>query len=73
MGTALFGLCICAISGWNLWTGLQPDGEFLTRWPFPPADRDHPILFWSAAFGCMLGVAIGFGMVLYGVLSSILY
>src|ERR1700679_2930410 len=45
MGTVPIGLCISAVCAWNLWFGLRPDGGVTTRWPFPPANRDHPILF----------------------------
>jgi hypothetical protein len=61
----IFGLCVAAVAGWNLWTGLRPGGEFITRWPFPPADRKHPTLFWYAALGNLLGIAIGLGLAAY--------
>ncbi|GEM_PF-5669462 len=73
MGTALLGLCICAVCGWNLWAAIQPGGEFPTGLLSPPADHDHPIVFWSAAAGTMIGFVAGLGIALYSILSSILY
>ncbi|HEY2069536.1 MAG TPA: hypothetical protein VGG48_08290 [Rhizomicrobium sp.] len=52
------GLVFLLLVVWCLWRAFQPGGEFSSRWPMPPIDRDHPILFWTTA---AVYVAIGCG------------
>ena len=56
----LFGLFFIFGMSWNIYLAFQPGGRFDGGgWGFPPADRDHPFMFWFT-FAMHLGlIAVG--------------
>jgi hypothetical protein len=63
----LAGLIAFAIGAILFLVGLRR-GEFPSRWPFPPATRDHPATYWTSALSLIGISAIG----LYLMLASAL-
>jgi hypothetical protein len=70
-GKFWFGLILMLGMLWNLWLGLRKDGSFgRATWISPPADRDHPLMYWFVAsiyFALMLG---GIDLVVAGLIGS---
>jgi len=47
-GSIWFGAVVATFAALILAQGLYR-GEFYVRWPFAPADREHPDMFWTVA------------------------
>jgi|HubBroStandDraft_5_1064220.scaffolds.fasta_scaffold138351_2 hypothetical protein len=58
-GSIWFGAVVAILAALLLGQGLY-NGEFYVRWPFAPADREHPGKFWTVA-------ALHVGSFLFGV------
>jgi hypothetical protein len=67
-GIFWFGVVFVLGASWNLYTGFRDD-EFLSRWPLPPADREHPVMFWSAAVGNTIVVLAGLDFMISGLVG----
>ena len=63
------GAMMVVVAGWVLWRGFGPNGEFPSRWPFPPADRNHPVLFWTSAMAIAAIGLVGLWMIGCGLLG----
>ncbi|MBV9990792.1 MAG: hypothetical protein JOZ72_05810 [Alphaproteobacteria bacterium] len=63
-----FGMIMMLGMAWNLRQGLRKGGEF-GLFPIGPADRDHPVTFWTAAAIHAALLLIGAYFVLCGLIG----
>ena len=69
-GAFWFGALLGFGMAWNLWRGLRKDGNFgWGDWISPPADRDHPVTYWTAAAVNVVLMLAGFYMMLCGLIG----
>jgi hypothetical protein len=68
-GVPWFGAVVAALAGLILGHGLYT-GRFHARWPFAPADREHPGKFWTVAVLCGASFLIGLYILICGLMGQ---
>lgn len=67
---AFIGGMIMLVTGVLLARGFREGGSLPSKWPFPPADRDNPNIFWASAFGLSCMFLVGLDMAVSGVFGT---